>query len=807
MAELTIGSAVDPATHARLAGAVAIPSADLTTHGVIVGMTGSGKTGLGVVLLEEALGAGIPALVIDPKGDLTNLCLMFPQLRPTDFAPWVNDGDARRDGVTVEAFAAAEATRWKNGLAEWGIDGARLASLTERVDFTIYTPGSSAGIGLNIVGSLRAPADVSDAETVADEIEGFVSGLLGLVGIAADPLQSKEHILLSNLILHEWTAARDLDLPALVGMVQNPPLRKLGVFELDQFYPPKERTQLAVKLNGLLASPSFAAWMQGPALDIAHLLHTTDGRPRCAIVTTAHLSDEERQFATTLLLTKLVTWMRGQSGTTDLRALVYMDEVAGYLPPTASPPTKRPIMVLMKQARAFGVGMVLATQNPVDIDYKALSNAGTWMIGRLQTERDKDRLLAGMTAASGNVDAAELGNTISGLAKREFVLRRAGKDQPEVFTTRWAMSYLRGPLTRNQIMTLMEPERARPDNAAEPPAITPPSAPAITPPGAASTGASVGSAVSTVMPAVAEGTPVRWADPAAPWLGKVGADPRGTQLAASIVARVALRYDDASADLVHDEVYEAVLFPLAATVDVTRTQPVDYDERDLRDEPPLLATYQLAGTPLDDPGLLGHTSRELEDHLARTMTLDLAVNRELKLFGRPGESAEQFASRCLTIADQRADEETAKLRDKYAARVSRVQEQLRGARDRAEVLHAERGGRWGEEILSTAGSVLGGLLGGRSRSSILGRVLRGAGAAAGRRGRSAAAGERLQAQENRIDELAAKLESIEQELSDEVVAIDRTWMERAKQVTTAPITLERADVRVTHAAVVWLPTS
>ncbi|MEQ1702815.1 MAG: helicase HerA-like domain-containing protein, partial [Ilumatobacteraceae bacterium] len=455
MADLFLGGLIDPAQHTRTDKNVLLPSGDFTTHGVIVGMTGSGKTGLGIVLIEEALQAGVPTLLIDPKGDLTNLCLTFPALAPTDFQPWVNEGDASKAGVTVPEFAAAQAKTWTEGLGGWGITPDRIAALHEKATFTIYTPGSNAGVGLNIIGSLQAPGATADPEIVGDEIEGFVSGLLSLVDIESDPLSSREHILLSNLIINEWNAGRSLDLPTLVGMVMNPPVRKLGVFELDQFFPPKDRTAFAMRLNGLLASPSFGAWMAGPALDIETMLHTPDGKPRCAIVTTAHLSDQERQFVTTLILSKLVTWMRKQSGTTDLRALLYMDEVAGYLPPTAMPPTKKPIMTLMKQARAFGVGVVLSTQNPVDVDYKALSNAGTWMIGRLQTDRDKQRLLDGMSAAAGGVDVGAVGDTISGLAKREFVLRRAGKDQPEVFTTRWAMSYLRGPLTREQIAVLM----------------------------------------------------------------------------------------------------------------------------------------------------------------------------------------------------------------------------------------------------------------------------------------------------------------------------------------------------------------
>ncbi|MEZ5295920.1 MAG: helicase HerA-like domain-containing protein [Ilumatobacteraceae bacterium] len=395
MAELFLGGVVDPATHDRTGDEIRIDTDKFTTHGVIVGMTGSGKTGLGVVLLEEVLTAGLPTLVIDPKGDLTNLCLTFPGLQATDFRPWIDAAQATAAGETPDQFAASQAELWTKGLLGWGFTAQNIQQLRDRTDFTIYTPGSQSGVPVNIVGSLDAPADVSDAEIVGDEIEGYVTGLLALVGIAADPLSSREHILLSNLINHAWSQGRSLDLPALVGMVGNPPIRKLGVFELDQFFPPDERMGLAMKLNGLLASPSFAAWADGPALDIQSMLYDANGRGRCAIVTTAHLSDDERQFVTSLILGKLVTWMRRQSGTTDLRAMLYMDEVAGYLPPTANPPTKKPIMTLMKQARAFGVGVVLSTQNPVDIDYKALSNAGTWMIGRLSTERDKARLLEG----------------------------------------------------------------------------------------------------------------------------------------------------------------------------------------------------------------------------------------------------------------------------------------------------------------------------------------------------------------------------------------------------------------------------
>ena len=816
MADFLLGGPIDPAKHQRTDSLTTVASGDFTTHGVIVGMTGSGKTGLGIVLVEEALSAGVPALLIDPKGDLTNLCLTFPQLAATDFQPWVNEGDASKAGQSVPDFAAAQAKAWTDGLGAWGIASDRIAALRNNVTFTIYTPGSSAGIALNIVGSLQAPSDVSDAEVVGDEIEGFVSGLLSLVDIDADPLSSREHILLSNLILNEWTAGRSLDLPTLVGMIQQPPIRKLGVFELDQFFPPKDRMAFAIRLNGLLASPSFGAWITGPPLDIGTMLKTPDGKPRCAIVTTAHLTDQERQFVTTLILSKLVTWMRKQSGTTDLRALLYMDEVAGYLPPTAMPPTKKPIMTLMKQARAFGVGVVLSTQNPVDVDYKALSNAGTWMIGRLQTDQDKQRLLDGMSAASGAVDVNEIGSTIAGLAKREFVLRRAGKDHPEVFTTRWAMSYLRGPLTRDQIALLMADQKSQ-IAPAEPK--TEDQSPATS---EASPGESSRSAVPatpttisgpqlahdeiTLLPEVASGVAVRWADVASPWLATVGGDPRGTRYEASVVARVALRYDDDKAELVHDEEYEAVLFPLADPVDATRSIAVDYDDRDLRLDAPNPCVYRLPNAPVKDKTFWTRVERDLIDALVRSRTVDLQANRDLKMFARPGEGADDFTTRCLGAANDLADKETAALRSKYADKVTRLQTQIQASEDRAEVLDTERKGRRSEEMLSTAGSILGGLLGGRrSRGGLLGSILGKAGGAAGRRTRTAAAGDRLDAAENKLEGLHRQLEDLETELTQEVTDIDAKWMATAKNINTLQVGLERTDVKVTQLALVWIP--
>lgn len=811
MADLFLGGAIDPATHERTTddetSHVHVATDKLTTHGVIVGMTGSGKTGLGVIVIEEALKSGLPVIAIDPKGDLTNLCLTFPDLAASDFRPWIDDAQAKNADKTPDQFAADQAALWSKGLGGWGLTGADIGELRSKTDFTIYTPGSKSGIPMNIVGSLQVPVDMSDAEVVGDEIEGYVSGLLALVGIESDPLSSREHILLSNLINHSWMEGKALDLMTLVGMIATPPIRKLGVFELDQFFPEADRMKLAMQLNGLLASPSFASWAAGPPLDIDSMMFGPDGKPRCAIVTTAHLSDEERQFVTSLILSKLVTWMRRQSGTTDLRAMLYMDEVAGYLPPTANPPTKKPIMLLMKQARAFGVGVVLSTQNPVDVDYKALSNAGTWMIGRLQTDRDKARLLDGMASAAGGVDISAVGDTISGLGKREFMLRRAGKDQPEVFTTRWAMSYLRGPMTRDQIEQMMSSEKVAAETAAAPVASSGVAGQPTPVPGAAAPEPTLADNESAIMPDTADGVAVRYVDVAAPWLRDVGGDSRGQFLDAAVVARVSLRYDETKADLVHDDEFECVINPLGEQIDISQMVQVDYDDRDLRTNAPEGAVYRLTDAKVKNKTFWSGLETDIRDHLVRTMTVELPSNKGLKLFGRPGEGADDFETRCLKIADDKADEEIAKLRDKYETKARRLRDQIEAAEDRLEVLEEQSKGKRNSELLSTAGSVLGGLLGGRkSKGGLLGGLLGKAGSAAKRRGSTKAAGERTDAQENKIERLAEQVEDLEIDLADDVTAIDAKWMDLAKETETLTVGLEKTDVKVTQIALAWMPT-
>ena len=435
-------------------------SKDLVTHAVCVGMTGSGKTGLCIGLLEEAALDGVPAVIIDPKGDLANLLLTFPDLKPSDFLPWVNEDDARKKAMTPEQYAEQQAAMWKKGLADWGQDGERIRRLRDAAEFVIYTPGSSAGIPVSILKSFDAPAAsiLEDPDLLRERITTTVTSLLALLGVGADPLKSREHILLCSILETLWAQGRSLDMAGLIHAVMEPPVSRIGVFDLEAFFPAKDRHELAMKLNNFLASPAMKSWTEGEPIDLQRMLYGKGGKPRMAIFSIAHLGDAERMFFVSLLLLQCLGWVRSQSGTTSLRALLYMDEIYGYLPPVANPPSKAPILTLLKQARAFGFGVVLSTQNPVDLDYKALSNAGTWLIGRLQTEQDQQRVLDGLEGAAAGAgarfDRRETMKILAGLKSRTFLMNNVHEDRPVLFESRWAMSYLRGPLTRDQIRKL-----------------------------------------------------------------------------------------------------------------------------------------------------------------------------------------------------------------------------------------------------------------------------------------------------------------------------------------------------------------
>jgi hypothetical protein len=801
--ELRLGELVDPATGQRTGEALLQQTHHLTTHGVIVGMTGSGKTGLGVVLLEEALLSGVPVLVLDPKGDMGNLMLTFPDLRPSDFRPWIDPAEARREGVDLEAAARSAAESWRAGLASWGIGPERIRQLRESAGFTVFTPGSGAGVPLNLLGSLAAPAqgEADDLEATRDEIEGIVSGLLAIAGLEVDPLSSPEHILLSSVIEHEWVEGRDLSLGDLIRLVQNPPFRKLGVFALEEFYPAKDRRELAVRLNGLLASPSFASWMDGRPLDLDSLIRDADGRPAASIIYLAHLSEAERQFVVTLILSRLIAWMRRQPGTSDLRLLVYMDEMFGFAPPTAQPPSKKPILTIFKQGRAHGVGMVVSTQNPVDLDYKVISNAGTWMLGRLQTERDKARVLEGLRSADGGVDVAAIGDLLSGLRKREFVLRTTRSAEPLVFTTRWAMSYLRGGLTREEIGKLTaehSPEAMpAPDGAGRTPGEA-----GGTVPRQAAVGSADDSPVADdetpLPPTVPDSVPVYHLDPAAPWATELAAVAGSTRLEPALVARLQLTFDDRYAGVDHTEEWEAVYFPLSERFDAAAGRAVDYDGRDFRDRPPQGARYVLGDAPIANAAFYREAERAVREDAYRRRDVEVLRNPELKLYSRVGETRDAFTARCRNAAHEAADDEVARLRDRYQARIERLRDALARAESRVRELEVDVATRKQQELVAGAGKLISMFLRGRASASGLSGV-------ASRRSMTRRTEERLRSAEERREDQEEEIGEMEAELADDVQEIVRAWEARAESIEAVAIGLEKDDIAVEEVALLWVP--
>jgi DNA helicase HerA-like ATPase len=668
-------------------------SRDLTTHAVIVGMTGSGKTGLGIGLLEEAAIDGIPAIAIDPKGDLGNLLLTFPELRPADFRPWVDEGEATRAGQSADAAAATAAT-WRNGLAEWGQDGTRIARLRSAAEAAIYTPGSTAGRSISVLRSLAAPAAAvqGDGEASRERVGAAVSGLLALLGIEADPLRSREHILLATLVDRAWQAGRDVDLPGLIRDIQKPPVERIGVVDLESFFPQKDRFELAMRLNNLLASPGFAAWLEGDPLDIGGLLHTADGRPRLSILSIAHLSDAERTFFVTLLLGELVAWMRAQPGTSSLRAILYMDEVFGYLPPTANPPTKTPLLTLLKQARAFGLGVVLATQNPVDLDYKALTNAGTWLVGRLQAERDKARLLDGLegaSAAAGHaLDRGKTDAILSALPKRVFLMHNVHEDVPVVMQTRWTLSYLAGPLTREQIRTLSK---------------MPANAPAPAPPAARATPATAG-------PANAE-RPLLPPDVEEVFVGA------GAPYRPMLLATARLHHVNAAAGM---DAWRTVSllaeFPASGDDVAWGATQLLAAEPALASGPAAGATFQTLPACAARAASYKTWRKEAASQFQSVGALTLWRCAELGQTSRPDETEGDFRARLAHAYREQRDDEKEKLRQRFAPKVAALEEQVRQAESRVAREESQYGQQKLQTAISVGATVLGALFGRKAAS-------------------------------------------------------------------------------------------
>ena len=786
-----LGRPYDLAVKQAKPGWLLYDSKDLVTHAVCVGMTGSGKTGLCLALLEEAAIDNIPAIIIDPKGDLGNLMLTFPSLKGEDFQPWINEDDARKKGLSSADYAEAQAELWTKGLADWQQDGARIQRLRDAADVAIYTPGSNAGLPVSILKSFAAPAaDVrEDAELLRERISTTVTSLLGLLGIEADPIQSREHILLSTILDHAWKKEEDLDLAALIQAIQSPPISKIGVMDVDSFFPSKDRFALAMKLNNLLAAPGFQAWLEGEALDIQQLLYSPSGKPQLAIFSIAHLNDAERMFFVTLLLSQMVGWMRAQSGTTSLRALLYMDEIFGYFPPVANPPSKLPLMTLLKQARAFGLGVVLATQNPVDLDYKGLANTGTWFIGRLQTERDKARVLEGLegasTSAGKKFDRGRMEQTLAGLGNRIFLMNNVHEDEPVAFETRWCLSYLRGPLTRTQIKALMDPVRR--EALGEKREV---------------------SGVSTLntQHSTLKSRPMLPPDVPQHFVPLRGSKPEGSELvyAPMLLGASQVRFCDVKSGI--DATQDVtVLAPMAEgpmTVDFDKASTTDLMVADLERDPERDAQFLALPAIAGKAKSYGDWNKEFGGWLFRTQKMELFRSPGTKDISKPGESERDFRVRLQQTGREQRDKGAEMLRQKYASKIATLQERIRRAELAREKQQAESRSSQVQAAISVGASILGAFLGRKTISaSNIGRAttaIRSAGRVMKESKDVGVAEENVAALQKQLTDLEAQFKSE----SDALAAATDPLNERLETLSIKPI---KSNIALKLVTLAWTP--
>ncbi|HSQ50595.1 MAG TPA: ATP-binding protein [Nitrospiraceae bacterium] len=788
-----LGRPYDMATKQSKPGWLLYDSKDLVTHAVCVGMTGSGKTGLCIGLLEEAAIDGIPALIIDPKGDLANLMLNFPQLRGEDFAPWINEDDARKKGLSSADYATQQAELWKKGLGDWGQSGERIQKLRDAADVVVYTPGSNAGIPVSILKSFAAPSQeiLDDTEMLRERIGTTVTSLLGLIGVEADPIKSREHILLSTILDHTWKAHQDLDLATLIQQIQMPPVTKIGVLDLDSFYPSKERFALAMLLNNLLAAPGFSAWLEGDALDVGQMLHSPGGKPRLAIFSIAHLNDAERMFFVTLLLSQTLGWVRAQSGTTSLRAILYMDEIFGYFPPVANPPSKQPLLTLLKQARAFGLGVVLATQNPVDLDYKGLANTGTWFIGRLQTERDKARVLEGLEGAAASsgkkFDKQGMEQLLAGLGNRVFLMNNVHEDAPEVFQTRWTLSYLRGPLTRTQIKTLMDPVKHETLNVKR------------------ETSGTSRSALNTQSSAL-QARPMLPPDVPQHFIPIRGIQPSGSALIYQpmLLGASQVRVSDTKAgvDVTRDITVLAPISDGAVSVDWNGATEASLTVADLESAPSDGAQFGSVPSAASKAKSYETWSKDFSGWLFRTQKVDLLKSPSAKDVSKPGESERDFRVRLQQSGREARDKQSDSLRQKYAPKIAALQDRIRRAGQMVERQQAESRASQMQAAISVGASILGAFLGRKTISATnIGRAttaIRGAGRAIKESGDVGQAEENVSVLQQQLTDLEAQFKTE----TDVLAAAIDPLNEKLETISLKPT---KANIAVRLVALAWAP--
>lgn len=788
-------------------GLILYDSKDLLTHAVCVGMTGSGKTGLCIALLEEAAIDGVPAIVIDPKGDLANLLLTFPDLKPDDFLPWVNEEDAGKKELSTEQYAAQQAEFWKKGLADWGQDGARIRKLREAAEFAIYTPGSNAGIPVSILKSFAAPPEIirDDEELMRERVSTTVISVLGLLSIDADPIKSREHILLSTILSKAWAAGSDLDIGELIQQIQTPPVTRVGVLDLESFFPAKDRFELAMALNNLLAAPGFSAWLEGEPLDIQQILHTPAGKPRVAIFSIAHLNDSERMFFVSLLLNQVLGWMRTQSGTTSLRALLYMDEIFGYFPPVANPPSKLPLLTLLKQGRAFGLGVVLVTQNPVDLDYKGLANTGTWFIGRLQTERDKARVLEGLegvAAGSGKqFDRQRMEQTLAGLSNRIFLLNNVHEDGTEIFETRWALSYLRGPLTRTQIKTLMKPAKA--------------SAPLAKQTGQAAAAVEMSSpriaASSAALPTANQKAAVAVGRPALPpevsqyFIPVRSNGESGAKLAYQpvIFAAAEVRFTDAKkVDKTQELTLVTRISDGAVPVEWNGATPVEIALADLEPVPQEEAQFDDLVSVAGKAKSYVAWQKDFVSWVYRNQKLELSRSPSLGVVSNPGESERDFRIRLQQLSRERRDEAVGQLRERYAPKIAGLEEKKRRAEQAVEREAEQAKSQKFQTAISFGATLLSSFIGRKTVSlSTLGRATSAVKGVSRSMKESADVG---RAQET-VEALARQQADLDAQFKEEAESLDKSIASQTEELETVALKPTKANISVKLFTLAWAP--
>ncbi len=789
-----LGRELDVTTHTPAQAPLLFKSKDLTTHAAIIGMTGSGKTGLGIGLIEEAIIDNIPSIIIDPKGDMGNLLLAFPELRPEDFLPWVDPSDAARKEMTVEAYAAATARDWQDGLQSWGQDQERIKNLLAATTMTIYTPGSSSGVSVSVLGSFQAPPTevANDTDTFNGLVNSTTVSLLSLIGIDGDPLQSREHILLSSILIHFWRKGESLALEGLIGNIVNPPFDKVGVFPLDTFYPQAQRMTLAMSLNGLLASPTFAAWMQGEPLDIQKILYTEAGRPKTAIFSIAHLSEPERMFFVTMLLNQIIGWMRRQQGTASLKALLYMDEIFGYFPPTANPPSKKPMLMLLKQARAYGIGVVLSTQNPVDLDYKGLANIGTWFVGRLQTSQDQERVLDGIVGASdGKLDRQKVKGLLSDMKGRQFLLTSAHLDAPLLFESRWVLCYLKGPLSTSDIKKLMQGrtntrgtlETAPPTTAAAPAGA-----------GSATAASAHSSELSDHAPLLSQSIEQLY------FLHNTTAERLVFEPWLAATASVRFANSTRNIDIVRESTVHIYLDEAFARADWAAAEECPWPLSQCTAQPPSNSSFYALPSSVAQLKDFRELTKSFTDHLYQNQKLELFRVAALKLESQPGESLGDFKVRLADVLRGRKDIEVEKLRQTSGVRQKRLEDQIGAAMDRVAKEKVDVASKTTDTVISFGAAVIGAFLGRKAFSAST--VTR---AATGMRSAGRVVKEKgdVQRAEIEVQELQQGLNNLAAEIEQKVVALADSFTPESFAIEIFSVKPRRSDVFNVRLALLW----